>query len=191
MRPSRFGGGARLEADDFALLYQRHAGELVGFFARRTYDPEVAVDLLAETFAVAFRDRRQFRGEGLEAARPWLYGVARHRLALYFRRGRVERRAVARLGVERRELTPTEYDRIEELAASAELREALSAEFGALAAEQREVLQLRVVEGRSYAEVAAELGITEESARTRASRALRALRERPGLRELREAMENV
>jgi len=191
MRPARFGGGVRLESDDFALLYKRHAGELVGFFARRTYDPEVAVDLLAETFAVAFRDRRQFRGEGLEAARPWLYGVARHRLALYFRRGRVERRAVARLGVERRELTPTEYDRIEELAASAELREALSAEFGALAAEQREVLQLRVVEGRSYAEVAAELGITEESARTRASRALRALRERPGLRELREAMENV
>ena len=180
-----------LDADAFAELYSRCAGELVGFFARRTYDPEVAVDLLAETFAVAFRDRRQFRGPDLLAARAWLYGVARHRLALYFRRGRIERRAVAQLGVERRALTPLEYDRIEELAASRSLREALSAEFEGLGVEQREVLRLRVVEGRSYADVAEELGISEENARARASRALRTLRESPGLRELKEASENV
>jgi DNA-directed RNA polymerase specialized sigma24 family protein len=126
----------RLDAADFELLYQRHAGELLAYLARRTYDPEVAVDLLGETFALAFRDRRQFHGEHLEDARPWLFGVARHRLALYFRRGRVERRALARLRVERRALTPSEYDRIEELAASRELREALSAEFDTLGTEQ-------------------------------------------------------
>lgn len=181
----------RLDSSDFAELYERCAGELLGFFARRTYDPEVAVDLLAETFAMAFRDRRQFHGEDIGAARAWLYGVARHRLAQFFRRGRIERRAVARLGVERRALTPLEYDRIEELAASRELREALSVEFEGLGVEQREVLRLRVVEGRSYAEVAEELGISEENARARASRALRALRESPGLRELKEATENV
>jgi RNA polymerase sigma-70 factor (ECF subfamily) len=182
---------ARLDSSDFEALYTRHAGELLAFLARRTYDPEVAVDLLAETFAVAFRDRRQFHGENLDAARAWLFGVARHRLALFFRRGRVERRALARLGVERRSLTPSEYDRIEELAASRELREALSAQFEGLGAEQRDVLRLRVVEGRSYADVADQLGISEENARARASRALRALREAPGLRDLKEATENV
>ena len=113
----------RLDANDFAELYDRHAAELLGFFVRRTYDPEIGVDLVAETFAVAFKDRRQYRGEDLAAARPWLYGIARHRLAMFFRRGRVERRAVARLGVQRRELTEPEYDRIEELAARSELRE--------------------------------------------------------------------
>jgi RNA polymerase sigma factor (sigma-70 family) len=181
----------RLNAADFELLYQRHAGELLSFLARRTYDPEVAVDLLGETFGLAFRDRRHYHGENLEDARAWLFGVARHRLAQYFRRGQVERRALARLGVELRALTPSEYDRIEELAASRELREALSAEFDSLGTEQRDVLRLRVVEGRSYAEVAAHLGISEENARARASRALRVLREAPGLRDLKEATENV
>jgi RNA polymerase sigma factor (sigma-70 family) len=181
----------RLDASDFAEIYERHAGELLGFFARRTYDPEVAVDLLAETFAVAFKDRRQFHGDDRAAARAWLFGVARHRLALFFRRGRVERRVVARLGVERRALTPTEYDRIEELASSRELREALSAEFDGLAVEQRDVLRLRVIEGLPYADVAAALGISEENARVRTSRALRTLRESPGLRDLKEATENV
>ena len=181
----------RLDSSDFALLYERHAGELLGFFARRTYDPEVAVDLLAETFASAFHDRRQFHGEDLAAARAWMFGVARHRLASFFRRGRVERRAVARLGVERRALTTSEYDRIEELASSRELREALSVEFGGLATEQQEVLRLRVVDGMPYAEVAEQLGISEESARARASRALRTLRESAALRDLKEATENV
>jgi RNA polymerase sigma factor (sigma-70 family) len=181
----------RLDAGEFATLYEHHAAELLGFFARRTYDPDVAVDLLAETFAVAFRDRRQFHGDDLIAARAWIYGVARHRLALFFRRGRVERRAVARLGVERRALSAAEYDRIEELAASRELREALSVEFDGLAAEQQEVLRLRVVEGMPYAQVAQQLGISEENARARASRALRTLRESAALRDLKEATENV
>jgi DNA-directed RNA polymerase specialized sigma24 family protein len=134
----------RLDSNDFAALYDRHAAELLGFFVRRTYDPDAGVDLLAETFAVAFKDRRQFRGEDPDAARAWLYGVARHRLALFFRRGRVERRALARLGVERRALTEPEYDRIEELAASSELRERLAIALDGLVVEQQDALRLRV-----------------------------------------------
>lgn len=191
MRALRGAGPIRLDSSEFEALYARHAGELLAFLARRTYDPDAAVDLLAETFAVAFRDRRQFHGADLEAARAWLFGITRHQLAQYFRHGRVKRRAAARLGVERRALSVPEYDRIEELAASRELREAIGAGLAALAVEQRDVLRLRVVEGRPYAEVAAELGISEENARARTSRALRSLRESPGLRDLREAMESV
>jgi RNA polymerase sigma-70 factor (ECF subfamily) len=181
----------RLDSNDFATLYDRHAGELLGFFVRRAYDPEVGVDLVAETFAVAFRDRRQFRGEDLAAARAWLYGIARHRLAMFFRRGRVERRAVARLGVERRALTELEYDRIEELAASDQLRELLAVAIDALVPEQRDALRLRVVDGRPYCEVAHELGISEQTARARTSRALRNLRESAALRDLMEATGNA
>lgn len=183
--------GMRLDANDFAELYDRHAAELLGFFVRRTYDPEVGVDLVAETFAVAFRDRRQYRGEDLAAARPWLYGIARHRLAMFFRRGRVERRAVARLGVQRRALTEPEYDRIEELATSSELHEQLAVALDGLGIDQQEALRLRVVEGRPYCEVARALGVSEETARARTSRALRALRESAPLRELMEATENA
>jgi RNA polymerase sigma-70 factor (ECF subfamily) len=181
----------RLDSSDFARLYDRHARELLGFFMRRTWDAEASVDLLAETFAAAFEDRRQFRGEDLAGARAWLYGVARNRLREYLRRGRVERRATARLGVERRALSDAEYDRIEELASSEELRERLGVELAKLSDQQRDVLRLRVVEGHSYSEVASRLGVSEETARARGSRALRALRESPRLRELTEATDSV
>jgi RNA polymerase sigma-70 factor (ECF subfamily) len=38
----------------FRELYDRWAERLLAYFYRRVLDPEVAADLLAETFAVAF-----------------------------------------------------------------------------------------------------------------------------------------
>jgi RNA polymerase sigma factor (sigma-70 family) len=161
-----------LTADDFADLYDRHARTLVLFFQRRTYDPEAAVDLMAETFATAFHDRRAFRGPEPAA---WLYGIARHKLAAYYRRGAVERRALSRLGVERRALTETELERIEQLADTAALRDEIAQAMDGLSADLRAALELRVVEERPYEEVARLLRISEQAARQRVSRALRAL----------------
>jgi RNA polymerase sigma-70 factor (ECF subfamily) len=48
-----------------------------------------------------------------------------------------------------------------------------------------------VVEGRPYPEVARALGVSEQTARARTSRALRALRESAALRDLMEATENA
>jgi RNA polymerase sigma factor (sigma-70 family) len=166
----------RLDANDLTRLYDRHASALLAFFARRTLEPEAAADLLAETFAAAFEDREQFRGNGDAAARAWLYGVARHRLLDFYRHGRVERGALGRLGIERRALSEAEYDRIEDLAASSELREAIGRALAGLAASERAVLRLRIVEEPPYAEVARTLGVSEQTARARTSRALRALR---------------
>ena len=180
-----------LDAEDFARLYDRYAGELLAFLVRRTYDPDAAVDLLAETFAAAFEDRAQFRGIGPDAARAWLYAVARHRLIDFLRRGRVERRALTRLGVERRALTDDEYDRIEDLAASHLLRDQLAEALATLADDQRDVLRLRIVEERPYAEVARRLDISEPTARARTSRALRALRESPTFADLLEATDHA
>lgn len=165
-----------LSADDLSSLYDRHAAGLLAFFARRTFDPDAAVDLLAETFAVAFEDRHQFRGTGDSEARAWLYAVGRHRLLDFFRRGHAERRALSRLGVERRELTDAEYDRIDELSASHAVRAALAEALVELSAAEREALQLRVVEERPYREVARRLGVTEQAARARVSRGLSTLR---------------
>ena len=176
-----------LNAHDISLLYDHHAPALLAFLARRTCAPEVAVDLLAETFALAFEDRRQFRGHDDEAARAWLFGIARHRVTDYFRRGDVERRALARLGVDRRPRTDAEYDRLEELAASCALRDRGAGGRAALPPDQREALRLRVVEERPYDELARTLGITEQTARARVSRALRALRRSHVTAELKEA----
>jgi RNA polymerase sigma-70 factor (ECF subfamily) len=165
-----------LTAQDITDLYDRHAEAMLAFLVRRTWNPEAAVDILAESFATAFEARRQFRGEDSQAALAWLHGIARHQLADYFRRQQVQRRALARMGIELRSLTDVEYDRIEELAGSRELRDSVARQVDALPQDQREAVRLRVVGEETYECVAHTLGISQDTARARVSRGLRALR---------------
>lgn len=165
-----------LRADQLAELYDCHAEAILAFVVRRTWDPEVAVDILAETFAVALESRQGFRGGDREAGKAWLYGIARHQLADHYRRDGAQRRALARLGIDRRPLTDVEYERIEELAGSRDLRDRVAEELDALPVAQREAVRLRVVEERGYQALARTLGITQETARARVSRGLQALR---------------
>lgn len=145
------------------------------FFARRTYDPEVAVELTAETFAAAVSDRATFRGSGDDVATAWLYAIARHQLSGWFRHARVEREALGRLGLQPPQLSEGEYERIEELAGMAQLRADVAAGLDELSEEHRAALQARIVEEHTYAQVAAQLGVTEQVARARVSRGVRAL----------------
>jgi RNA polymerase sigma factor (sigma-70 family) len=165
-----------LDADALARLYAAHAEAMLGFFMRRTYEPEASLDLVAETFACAFADRERCRGADEREQAAWLYGIARHRLIDFYRRGKVERSALDRLGFHRRALTDDEYERAEELADLDEVRQRLLAGLHGLGEEQRVALRLRVVEERSYAEVARALAVSEQTARARVSRALRAMR---------------
>jgi RNA polymerase sigma-70 factor (ECF subfamily) len=164
-----------LDFDDISRLYAAHAADLLRFFARRTLQPEVAVDLVAETFAQAFADRGRFRGREDREALAWIFGIARHELSDYFRHGVVERRALARLGVQVGPLTDVDFERIDEIVSLRSMRAALAEALASLSAQQRQALQLRIVEERSYAELASTLGITEQTARARVSRALRVL----------------
>jgi RNA polymerase sigma factor (sigma-70 family) len=164
-----------LDSDDISRLYEAHAGDVLRFFARRTLQSEVAVDLMAETFAQAFIDRARFRGSEDNAALAWIFGIARNQLGKYFRRGVVERRAVGKLGLQLGLLSDSDYERVEELAGLRTRRLAVAAGLAELSAAHREALQLRVVEERSYPELARTLGITEQTARARVSRALRTL----------------
>ncbi len=164
-----------LNADDISDLYACHARRLIAFFVRRTYDAEVAVELMAETFAAAVADRRRFRGSSDEEATAWLYGIARHRYSDWLRHAHVERKALSRLGLDPPQLTDAELERIDELAGTAELRAKVAEQLEAMAPDHRAALQLRVVDECSYEDVAARLGVSEQTARARVSRALRAL----------------
>ena len=81
----------------------------------RVRDPEVAADLLAETFAVAYERRHRFKDTGSPGG-AWLYGIARKELAHYFRRRAVDRRALTRLGIAVPPLDEESVARIEQLA---------------------------------------------------------------------------
>lgn len=160
---------------DFTALYEAHAERMVVYLAKRCLDAEVAVDLMAETFARALAKRRDYRGTSNAEASAWLFSIARRQLVDYFRRGRVEQKAVRRLGLSLPRLSDDDQARIEELADLGPVRRAVKARFELLSREQREAVRLRVIEEMSYAEMAGRLRISEDTARARVSRGLRRL----------------
>jgi RNA polymerase sigma factor (sigma-70 family) len=163
---------SRAEPVAFVELYRRHAEELLRYFARRTLDPEAAAELTAETFAEAFASRRNYRDTGVNGV-AWLYGIARHQLGRFFRTGSIDAAARRRIGLPREELPPEDFERMEELVDLAPVREALVEALSTLAEDQRDALQLRVIDGLPYADVARRLGVAEAAARQRVSRGLR------------------
>jgi len=164
-----------MDADAVADLYDVLSERVLVFFARRTYDGEVALDLTAETFARALEHRARFRGRTQHEATAWVWGIARNVLGDFFKRGRAERRALRRLGLEPPAVTDVEIERIEQLAGLDELRGAVAVALAGLAVEQREALRLRIVDELDYPAVARRLRISEATARARVSRGLRRL----------------
>lgn len=161
----------------FSRFYRANVPRPLVFFTRRTFDPQVAVDLAAETFAQAFASRRTFRGAGDEEASAWLFAIARRLLARYFEDGVVRRQLNRRLVGGVPVASETDLERIEELASLHDVRGVLREQLQALEPEQRQALWLRVVEEQPYAIVAQRLGISEQTARKRVSRGLRSLSE--------------
>ena len=98
----------------FALFYRRHVDAMLGFFSRRTRDAELAADLTAETFAAALAARGRYKPE-LGSAASWLFAIGMNKLVDAQRRGRAERRAQRRLGMERIELDDEDIARIDAL----------------------------------------------------------------------------
>jgi RNA polymerase sigma factor (sigma-70 family) len=158
----------------FGLFYDRHARAVLAYFARRTRDPESAADLTAETFAAAIVARRRFR-PGPEPPTAWLFGIARHKLADFQRRGRAEDRALRRLRVERPRLDEEDAQLVVLMAD--EVSAQLLAE---LPGDERRAIEAHVLDGCDYAEIAAAAVISEPAARMRVSRGLGRMRARIG-----------
>lgn len=165
---------SREDPDAFGEFYERHAEDVLRYFARRTLDPTAAAELTAETFAEAFASRSRFRDRGT-AGSAWLFGIARHQLSHYYRKGAVEAAARNKLGMRHLEVSAQDYERIEELIDFERVGRAIAHAMSTLSEEQREAMTLRVVEGRSYEEVARLLSCSEQTARARVSRGLRRL----------------
>lgn len=165
---------SRNDPSAFIEVYRRHSEAVLRYVAGRVLDPEVAAELTAETFAEAFASRGSYRDTGADGV-AWIYGIAKHQLGRYFRRGRVDTEARRKLAMPLRPLPDEDYERIEELIDLAPIRVALVEALGTLDADQRRALELRVVDGLPYPEVAAKLSCGEQAARQRVSRGLRKL----------------
>jgi RNA polymerase sigma factor (sigma-70 family) len=158
-------------AEGFAALYERRYPLVRGYLRRRIeLQPELVLDLVAETFARALERRDQFdpnRGSAV----GWLLGIARNLLLDAMRKGRVAETSRRRLGMERIVVESEQLELIEHESAS-ELEDALSA----LPPRQREAIERRVLDEEPYTAIAARIGCSEQVVRKRVSRGLAALR---------------
>jgi RNA polymerase sigma factor (sigma-70 family) len=162
-------------ADAFAVFYRRHLERVLGFGLRATGDPELAGDLAGEVFAAALEACARYRPLHASAL-PWLLGIAQNKLRESRRRGRVQDATRRRLAIVALPLEEHDLVRIQ-TAADVEHAEVIAA-VEALPEAERLAVRARVVDGREYREIAAELECSEMVVRQRVSRGLRRARSR-------------
>ena len=148
----------------FHACFDAHYSRLLAFVVRRVDGRATAEDVLADTFAVAWRRRDAIPDPAL----PWLYGIARGVIANQRRGERRRSRLSARLFGER---NATARDPAEVLGE----RDTILRALGALSEGQREVLRLAAWEGLDTEAGAAALGCTPSAYRVRLHRARREL----------------
>jgi RNA polymerase sigma factor (sigma-70 family) len=168
---------ARTDPEAFGEFYRRHATSIERWIRARTPDMATAADLTAETFAQALVSLTRFRGTSDDAARAWLYGIARNLVRRYHRRGRVELATCRKLGIQL-DHDPDELAQIDAQLDAAAQTEDLADALDALPDTQRQALQLRVIDELNYSQAAALMGTSEQNARIRVSRALKTLSQR-------------
>jgi RNA polymerase sigma factor (sigma-70 family) len=168
-------GAARSDPQAFREFYDRYALWMHVWFQRHTGSESAALDLTAETFAQAWHSLRRFRDMADGSAAPWLFGIARNLLRQYYKHNRIETAARERLGLPLAFAESEDYDAVDERVAARSLAPALAAAVRLLPPDQRRALELRVVQQLDYEEVAGRLGCSQNAARLRVSRALRAL----------------
>jgi RNA polymerase sigma-70 factor (ECF subfamily) len=162
---------AGADAANFRMFYERHAPAVVAYVARRSRQPDLALDVVAETFARALERRDQYDAERGPAI-AWLLGIARNEIGGALRRGRVADEYRRRLG-----MAPIELDDEGNAAMARHLALDLKDALSGLSSEHREAVVRRFLVDESYADIAEDVGCSEQVVRKRVSRGLAVLRE--------------
>ena len=151
----------------FARLVAEHSPRLLAALRRYARDAEEADELLQATWVRAFEKRRTYSGAG--SLIGWLFTICRTVGTAHAER-RVAERRLRDLGEDVRSPLATDAQ-----AEAADLRRAIFEAVLDLPAAQREVVWLRLVEGRSTIESAALLGCPPGTVKSRLHHALSTL----------------
>jgi RNA polymerase sigma factor (sigma-70 family) len=158
---------SRQDPEMFAALYDRHAPAIHRYIARRL-GHDLADDLMAETFLLAFRQRERYDPARADA-RPWLYGIATNLVGRHNRTEVRLWRAIARTGVDSAVESPA--DQVTDRVSAQTARPELAAALARLNRGQRDVLLLTAGGGLSSAEIGTALGIARGTVHSRLNRA--------------------
>lgn len=156
----------------FNVLYATYLPLVLRWTLRETHDRELAADLTAEVFAAAMLAAPRYRPQGGSVG-AWLVGIAANKLRESRRRKRVEDSARRRLRLEPVALTDRDLELVDELVG---MDDRLQALIQTLPPEQQRAVLARVVDERSYEDIASEMECSPSVVRQRVSRGLRTLR---------------
>jgi RNA polymerase sigma factor (sigma-70 family) len=154
-----------LDPPAFGIIFERHFGSINGYLRRR-FDDELAKELTAETFFVAF-DRRSRFNQSYADSRPWLFGIATNLTYAHRRREQRELRALA--------VTTPEFgvwiEGVEGRVDAERMRGLLAQSLADLPTEEMNVLGLLVWAELNQAEIAEALAIPLGTVKSRLFRA--------------------
>jgi RNA polymerase sigma-70 factor (ECF subfamily) len=170
---------AMADREAFAVFYRQHALIVYRWFAYRVRsEGTVASELTSETFAQALRSLPRFKGTVPGSGTSWLFGIARNLAREHYRSRRVRDDARRELGMPVLEAVDLGFQEVEDRIDSERLRDALAVALSQLPTAQREAVRLRIVDELDYPAIASATAASEQTARLRVSRGLRALHAR-------------
>jgi len=172
VRPSNWEADVRrrlLDGDESALreVYDQYASFVYGL-ARRVIGDRVAAEDVSQDVFVTFWDRPEAFDPERGSLRTWLGTLAHRRAVDYVRREESRRRRA-----EREAARATSTPDVEEMATALVAAERVRGALDGLPPDQREAIELAYFGGRTYRQVAAELGIPEGTAKSRLRLGLR------------------
>lgn len=159
----------------FRCLFEQERERLHRFVVKMVEDADEAENIVQETFAEAYRQIGNFRGDA--KVTTWLFSIARHlaygHLRTAKRHSYLEHQKIEVLEADQGETQAATREAVEQSERKKIVHEALEE----LPEHYRRVVQLRDLEEQSTAETADRLGLTEVNVRVRLHRARKQLRE--------------
>ena len=160
------------DADAFETLVNQHAPLVYNLALRTLRHPQEAEDVAQETFWRAWRALPRFRAQARFST--WLYRITTN---LCYNRLPHLKRELAALDPDEDVALPDERQQVEQQLLTAELSAMLRATFEQLPEGQRLLINLRHLQGLSYAEIAAVTQMPLGTVKTGIFRARRQLRQ--------------
>ena len=164
----------RLQADDqlaFTQLYHLYSARLYGNLLKWVKSPEVAEELLQDIFILVWEKRHTI--DIHTGFRPYLFRIGENKVYDFFRKLRRDKTLYAYI----RASAAAQYTHIEEALLSRENASLLQAAIETLPPQRRQVFELCKLQGKSYQEVGAQLGISASTINDHIVKATRTVRQ--------------
>ena len=159
--------GVGLSDMDLKGLFLKHASTLRGYLARKVQDPQLAADLVQESF---LRMAEHGHKEQIDNSPGYLYRTARNLLVDHIRQE--TRRKTDSVTHEVLAQIEDELAGLEAQAMAEQQRMALKQALAELPERTQEIFRLNRIEGMTHAQVAHHLGISDSSVQKHLSKAL-------------------